>query len=168
MDNFLVGQLNNGCGGSIDTTTIINEGPEFAAYMTVDDQGNPQGTNVIFFKNGGLILDSQNNVYIESFPNQQMFRLDNPFQKPQVTLSGKLPALPLGFITYPADATYSAAPEITLHRYASHSTIDTLKTYVVKRMARNPTIDIKTMDIIIKLNVMSTIMFQLHKIRLLQ
>lgn len=108
-------------GEGIDTITIINQAPNFLTYMTVDEEGVPIDTRIIFFHNGGVVRGDDGEPVVEIFAGQQMFRFLNNTYNYQTALSGKQPAIPDGFITYPVGSTLDLANQITLHRYANGS-----------------------------------------------
>ncbi|MEM7585542.1 MAG: RHS repeat-associated core domain-containing protein [Acidobacteriota bacterium] len=116
----------------IDTTTMVNQSPHFLAFMTRDDGGDPQETKVVFFRNGGLMRDDQGQVLVETFTGQQMFQILDPTHRYQTALSGKLPAIPDGFVTFPAGSDLDATDQITLHHYANYSVRDPIQAWVVQ------------------------------------
>jgi len=131
VSNFQLTQIT----GSIDSTTIVNEGPAFSAYLSLDGSGKPSATNVLFFDNGGLRLTPQDQPYIETFTGQQMFRMIDAQHHYKQALNGKLPALPSGFVTFPATETEDAATQISLHRYANGSVHGAINTFVLDTLS---------------------------------
>lgn len=117
--------------GNFDSTTVINQAPDFLAFMTLDGEGAPQDTQVMFFSNGGLLRDAQGHAATESFPGQQMFQMLNHTHRYQTAVSGKLPAIPSGFVTFPAGTEIDESTRITLHRYANQSLLQPIAAYVV-------------------------------------
>ncbi|QRR18088.1 hypothetical protein GJG85_32330 [Burkholderia sp. MS389] len=118
-----------------DSTTVINQAPDFLAFMTLDADGAPLDTQVRFFCNGGLLRDAQGEPVVERFPGQQMFRLLNSTLHYETAISGKLPAIPSGFVTFPSGNEIDASTHITLHRYANHSLHAPLAAFVVTALA---------------------------------
>lgn len=131
LSNFQLTQIT----GTLDSTTMINQGPMFAAYLTLDGSGDPSATNVLFFENGGLRRTPQDQPYIETFDGQQMFRMIDAQHHYKQALNGELPAIPLGFVTFPASETEDAATQISLHRYANGSVHGPINTFVIDTLS---------------------------------
>ncbi|WOI45491.1 RHS repeat-associated core domain-containing protein [Acidovorax sp. BLS4] len=122
---------------SFDSTTVIDQAPDFLAYMTLDADGAPQDTQVLFFRNGGLLKDAQGEPVRETFAGQQMFRMLNHTLRYETAVSGKLPAIPSGFVTFPTGSDIDASVEMTLHRYANHSVKAPLRAFVVTALTQD-------------------------------
>jgi RHS repeat-associated protein len=120
--------------GTIDTTTMIDQPPYFIAWSSTDNTGAPLATNLITFLNGNLVRTPQGYPVIQTLNGQQMFSLFDQQERAQTALSGKLPAVPLGFITFPTTATLDATPTISLHRYANGGVQGAITTFVVSSL----------------------------------
>lgn len=132
INNFLLVQLSN---TPIDTTTMIDEAPFFNAYLALDGSGQPNATQVLFFRNGDVLRTQQLVPYIEILDGQQMFRMLNPQRRYKTALSGKLPAMPLGFVTFAIGESEDAASAVTLHRYANKSVLGPIRTFVLDTLS---------------------------------
>lgn len=122
---------------NFDSTTVINQAPDFLAYMTLDGDGEPRDTQVVFFRNGDLLRDSNGQPVYESFSGQQMFQMLNDTHRYQTAVSGKLPAIPSGFVTFPSGKDIDESTQITLHRYANHSLQAPLTAFVVTALTQD-------------------------------
>ncbi|QUM85219.1 RHS repeat-associated core domain-containing protein [Moritella sp. 28] len=118
-------------GLTINTSTIINQAPYFIAFMTVDEEGLPTATYIAFLRNGDFIRGSDGHPVLEQFEKQQVTTLLDKQYHYQQSLNGKLPAIPMGFVTYAIKANPNASKQITLHRYANESTQKPISAYVV-------------------------------------
>lgn len=132
IKDFLVHSIDE---TNLDSTTMIAQPPNFLSYMTVDNEGNPKGTNILFFKNGNLIKDAEGNPIVEAFNGQQMFKLLDRQYHYKASVSGQLPSITNGFVTFPIDSKNGFnCKEITLHRYSNHSVQDKIETFVVNQV----------------------------------
>lgn len=73
----------------------------------------------------------------ETFAGQQMFRMLNHTLRYETAVSGKLPAIPSGFVTFPTGSDIDASVEMTLHRYANHSVKAPLRAFVVTALTQD-------------------------------
>lgn len=118
-------------GLNIDTTTMINQAPYFIAFMTVDATGKPTATYIVFLRNGDVVRDAQGIPVIEKLEGQRVTTLLNKQYRYQDSLNGKLPAIPLGLVTYSTEEEISASKRIVLHRYVDESMHDPISAFVV-------------------------------------
>lgn len=124
---------------SIDTTTVINQSPFFIAFMTIDKQsGNALDTYVVFLKNGQILYDDSGKIKIEKFAGHQIQKLLNKNYQYEISLNGKLPSIPQGFVTFDSeDDKLENCQSITLHRYSNHSVQNTIQTFVIDSMIQH-------------------------------
>src|SRR5262249_30600287 len=121
---------------SIDTTTIINAGPEFLAYL-VESGGAPQATEVLSLQNGCI---SGTEPIPESF-----FRMQKAGGGFQTNADGKSPAGPNSLLTFlPLTADFDQATSITLHRYLDNSVLKPVSDFPVATIAVNDGYDTST------------------------
>ena len=135
IQNYWIGELTVESFLSIDTTTIINQAPYFMAFMTLDEQGAPFDTRIVFFRNGDFIRNQDGTIDFEILPSQQLSRLLNKNYQYQTSLNGKLPAISQGFASYSIEENLSECKSLTLHHYANESLQDPIQTFVVTKMS---------------------------------
>lgn len=128
-------------GHTINTTTFINEAPFFLAFMTVDANGAPTATHLAYLRNGDLIRDGSGIPQLATLQGQQVTTLLNKQYHYQKSLSGELPAIPMGLITYALDTSsqYSSlyTNAVTVHRYANESLQNPIDAFVVDHVEIN-------------------------------
>ncbi len=108
-----------------DTTTIVNQGPEFMTYLKLNSDYNPVGMVFLTFWNGQVRST-------ETVSEQYFLTTQNG--KP-VASNGKSPAGPSAFFTFPLGTLLNQAPSINLYRYAAGAIDDSLHTYVVSAVS---------------------------------
>ncbi|NGP89044.1 RHS repeat domain-containing protein [Fodinibius halophilus] len=105
-----------------DTTTLINQGPNFMVYLIKSDDGKTiEGTEVLTIDNGK----------VKSFAkvNERYFSLVNDGRFVSNT-NGKMPGGLNSFLTYlPLDKEFDDASSITLYRYLGQSIEDPIESY---------------------------------------
>lgn len=111
---------------NIDTTTVVNQGPDFLAYL-VESPGSrpvPQETQVLIIQNGQI-------TGTETI-NQNFFRLAKQGGGFQSNIVGKSPAGPASFVTFlPLTADFDNAQQLTLHRFLDNSIENPISDYPV-------------------------------------
>ena len=111
---------------SVDTTTTINEGPSFIAYLEVDEESStlvPLRTWVLNLKNGRV-------GEIEGF-EEQIFKVYGLDGYPRAS-SGQGPAGPQSLVTYPLEAkSFNEADRITLRRHVDGTVQGLVRAYTV-------------------------------------
>jgi|GEM_PF-4011933 len=122
---------------TINTSTIINQAPYFVAFMTVDTDGDPTATHIAFLRNGDFLRDENDKPVLERFDGQQVTTLLDKQYHYQRSLNGKLPAIPLGFVTYSIEDDPNESKSIVLHRYANESTQNPIRAFVVGSVQMN-------------------------------
>jgi len=99
----------------VDTTTVIDEGPDFLAYLVTEgDKNSVVGTQVLAIRNGRVKA-------LEEIPERmfQVVRADGSFES---ETTGKLPAAPSAFLSYlPLNVELDKAETIVLRRFLDES-----------------------------------------------
>jgi RHS repeat-associated protein len=104
----------------VDTTTIVNEGPDFLVYLVTEpgegEEEKVVGTQVLALRNGQVDA-------VEEIP-ERMFQLVRSDGSLEGEVSGKLPGAPSAFLSYlPLDAEFDHAETIFLHRFLDESAL---------------------------------------------
>lgn len=112
--------------GEIDTTTMVNQAPEFFIYLLyIDDK--PASTDVLILKN-----DTVSNT---EHSQQRFFQSIDPDGNFAANIGGKYPAGNSSFFTFlPLDKTINYAGSITIHRFVNNSIEKNIKDYSVKNI----------------------------------
>ncbi len=109
----------------IDTTTIVNQGPEFMTYLKLDGDYKPVGMVFLTFWNGQVRSS-------ETVAEQYFLTTQNGVA---VASNGRVPAGPSAFVTYPLGTLFNQAPVINLYRYAAGAIDSSLHTFVVSAVS---------------------------------
>jgi RHS repeat-associated protein len=112
---------------SVNTTTIINQGPEFVAYLVQSSSKPPvaQGTEVVVLENGQILTT-------ETIAENFFAVSQGTGGKTQAAVDGVAPAGPSSLLTFlPLDARFDNASQLTLHRFVRSSIQEPLTDYPV-------------------------------------
>lgn len=115
---------------SINSTTMINQGPQFLAYLNTDANGYPKSSSIRTLLNQYLAND-------ELIPQRFFTPIDRDGMINRNT-NGQYPAGPSTFVTsLPLNKEFKDAESITIHRYLEGTIQGKVVDYCVDVMSRN-------------------------------